>query len=201
MEAIKILYWSELSFDNVSFHPVFFFHPTLEILPFLEEKNYLNIPILIQNTNNLYDGLFYASIDKATSLGQCPVDFYKKKPIFSAKLSVPFTIFPYHPYIGEFFVLIDHKVIKNIRPQLVKDMMENCPPEPFMIENYEPSPENIKEEEIIPLIDVKEKKVKISKEEDDSTSQEKNLTYVFIICFFLVLIVVLILCFYGDLKK
>jgi len=107
-EYLKILYWTQITDDNVSFRPVFFFHPRVDILAFLEDRRYRDIPIQIRNTNGLYDGFHYATMDIATGLGACPADLDPVKPVYAATLaSLSFTLYPTAPFVGEFAVLMD----------------------------------------------------------------------------------------------
>lgn len=212
MKPIKILYWSQLSFDNNVFNPIFFFTPTLEILPILQQYNYVNIPIILQNTNGIYDGFYYVKIDKSTSLGNCPSDNDKTPPIYSVFLDCPFTIYPYKPFIGEFFITNNNQdIIDNINPQLIYDQIEIDKQTKYnlnqlnnnfnvdAIENYEfyepttgidtETPEETENPDEIDL--------------PDGCSINKKSPYIYIIisCVFLLLIIILILCFYGDLRK
>lgn len=105
-DYLEILYWSQITDDNVSFRPVFFFYPRVEILAFLEDRRYRDIPVSIRGTNGLYDGFHWATMDVATALGACPSDLDPTKPVYAATLaSASFTIYPTAPFVGEFAVL------------------------------------------------------------------------------------------------
>lgn len=212
MKPIKILYWSQLSFDNNVFNPVFFFTPTLEILPIIQQYNYLNIPIIIQNTNGIYDGFYYVKIDKSTSLGNCPSDNDKIPPIYSVSLNCPFTMYPYKSFIGEFFIANNNQeIIDNVNPQLIRDQIEIDKESKYnlnqlknnfnidAIENYEYfEPTNDTE---TPDDTESETESEIDYPKDCSINKKSSYIYIIISCVFLLLIIILILCFYGDLRK
>jgi len=213
MNPIHILYWSQLSFDNIQFTPVFFFHPTVDILPFLEEKNYLNIPILVQNTNGIYDGFYFVNIDRATNVKNVLSEYDTSYPIYSATLSCPFTIFPYEPFIGEFLIIDDQFRFSQISPSFISDTIQiekkkdenlNSLVNNFDPESIDPVCENedqIENEiegfqiETTPIPETPPPKTSSSK-----FNTQENI-YIIIICTFLAMIIILILCFYGDLQK
>jgi hypothetical protein len=91
---VSILYWAQVYSVDDTLIPVFFFHPTMEVLSFLRQRGNYNIPIQIQGTHGLYDGLHYVSIDNPTTLGRCPPNYNHDKPILAAFLNVPFTLYP-----------------------------------------------------------------------------------------------------------
>ena len=92
---VPILYWAQVYSVENTLIPVFFFHPTMEIMSYLRETgNYLHVPIRIEGTRGLYDGVHYVTIDNPTTLGRCPPNYNPEKPILAAFLTVPFTIYP-----------------------------------------------------------------------------------------------------------
>lgn len=216
MNPIHILYWSQLSFDNIQFNPVFFFHPTLDILPFLEEKNYLNIPILVQNTNGIYDGFYYVNIDRATNIKNVLSDYDTSYPIYSATLNCPFTIFPYEPFIGEFFFINDQFRFSQISPSFISDtiQIEKQKKENLdsLVNHFDPkSIESIGENKIEDETEDEIEDFQIETTPIPPTPSPKTCSpskfntqeniYIIIICTFLAMIIILILCFYGDLQK
>ncbi|NDE13983.1 hypothetical protein EBZ80_03540 [bacterium] len=171
-EYLKILYWTQITDDNVSFRPVFFFHPRVDILAFLEDRRYRDIPIQIRNTNGLYDGFHYATMDIATGLGACPADLDPVKPVYAATLaSLSFTLYPTAPFVGEFAVLMDAP-----REKKDKDVLEA-----FQPAAPTPAPPTVQQES----------------EETETACFKKSGTkyWVFVVVFFLVLILLILLCF------
>ena len=217
MKPIKILYWTQLTFDNVSFTPVFFFKPNLELLTYINQNGYFNIPIVISGTNDLYDGFGYVTMDIATMPGGCPNDFEKSSVIYSCTLTnTIFTTYPYEPFIGEF---------KLYGPEFCEpkqeEKKEEKKEEKEKDEKKEKEEKEIKEdycgcfakdkiEEFAPPKNKEKTPIKIEPEIEieketepvsliqNKPKQNYNIT---ILCVFLLIIVVLILCFYGDLKN
>jgi hypothetical protein len=99
---VPILYWAQVYSVDDTLIPVFFFHPTMEILSFLRQTGYYNVPLRIQGTRGLYDGIHYVSIDNPTKLGRCPPNYNPDQPVLAAFLNVPFTLYP--PSSGTFSI-------------------------------------------------------------------------------------------------
>ena len=210
MKPIKILYWTQLTFDNVSFTPVFFFKPNLELLTYINQNGYFNIPIFISGTNDLYDGFGYVTMDIATMPGGCPNDFEKSSVIYSCTMTnTIFTTYPYEPFIGE-FKLFDpttdtgssepKKEEKKEQEKEIKEEYCGCFAKD-KIEEFAPP----KNKEKTPIkVEPEKKEIEIEMESEpvsyiqNKPKQNYNIT---ILCVFLLIIVVLILCFYGDLKN
>jgi len=94
MKFVDILNWSQISFDNLNYFPIFFFYPTIEILSYIEQFGYQAI-ITIRQTDKIYDGRFLVqfNISQPSTINPT-VDFQTKKPIYSAIINIPFTIYP-----------------------------------------------------------------------------------------------------------
>lgn len=93
-KMVPILYWAQVYSVDDTLIPVFFFHPTMDILSYLRQRGNYNIPIRVEGTNGLYDGLHYITVDNPTTLGRCPPNYNHEKPVLAAFLDVPFTIYP-----------------------------------------------------------------------------------------------------------
>jgi hypothetical protein len=189
---MKILYWSQLTFDSNVFNPVLFFKPDLEMITYNEQFGPTSVPLLISGTNGIYDGLYYTTISKATSLGGCPPDFCSAPLVYSATLSnTSFTIYPYEPFIGEVF-LANTTEYKEEKPK--EETKENyCGCGRGGAKNIR----NESEEEL----EESYKGPKPSSTPKPTDCLQNNNVFIFIICFFLLLIIILILCFYGDLRS
>lgn len=216
MKPIKILYWTPLTFDNTKFTPVFFFKPSLEMLTFIEQHGFFNIPIIISGTNNLYDGFTYVLMDIATMPGGCPNDFQKTPVIYSCTMNdTAWTVYPYEPFTGEFTIcstLTDAEFKQPLNsakesPQEVKESYCGCfadkkKNDTELEEEYgSPVQTNQVPTDKDPISNI----VTFQKPSKEPTKPKKisvapNNT-VIIICLFLVIIIVLILCFYGDLRN
>lgn len=198
MKPIKILYWTQLTFDNTVFTPVFFFKPNLELLTYINQNGFFNIPILISGTNDLYDGFGYVTMDIATMPGGCPNDFSDSTVIYSCTMkNTVFTTYPVEPFIGEFKLfdpLLDSEFPKE-KPQEeeIKENFCGCFKKD-KIEEFAQVDKKIQEEE-------KKPELKISEPTPTEITKSTNLTVPIIICVFLLIIIVLILCFYGDLQN
>lgn len=70
---INILYWSQISSQENTTIPIFFFYPTLDFLNFINQFGSSDIPIYITG-NDLYSGLCYGCCDKTAPLGNCLYD-------------------------------------------------------------------------------------------------------------------------------
>jgi hypothetical protein len=215
MKPIKILYWTQLTYDNVQFNPVFFIKPSLEAVSYIKQYGFLNVPIIISGTNKLYDGFGYATFDIATMPGGCPNDFQPSELIYSISLrNTVFTVYPYEPFIGE---------VQIISPQMdtaIKELQKSpSPPSPTSgllpammgtgVDTFADNP-NAAVTALVPLqpppkpepsvmegySSLQKKKRKEEKEENSTTPH----SYTLILCFLLLILVVLILCFYGDLR-
>jgi hypothetical protein len=179
-EYLDILYWSQITDDNVSFRPVFFFHPRTDILAFLEDRRYRNIPVFVRNTDGLYDGFHWATMDKATGLGACPSDADPTVPVYAATLpSASFTVYPAPPFVGEFTVLMDGG-------ERVHEGFEEPVEEPPVA----PTEELFTEPPVAPIEEPQEEEA-----EDVCLRKTGNKYYAFIIVFMLVLILLIVLCF------
>lgn len=189
MKPVKILYWTQLTFDNVQFNPVFFIKPSIEFVSYIKQHGFLNVPILITGTNKLYDGFAYATFDIATMPGGCPNDFQPSTLIYSVSLrNTVFTVYPYEPFIGK--VQIINPVMEATRkeideaPSLLPAVMGTG------VDTFPTHPNAA----VTPL-------------QEDYTSPpppSKKVSphsYTLILCFLLLILVVLILCFYGDLRS
>ena len=99
---VSILYWAQVDAVDDTLIPVFFFHPTVEILSFLRQTGYYNVPIHVEGTRGLYDGVHYVRIDNPTTLGRCPPNYNPEKPVLAAFLDTPFTRYPLSP--GQFSI-------------------------------------------------------------------------------------------------
>lgn len=216
MKPIKILYWTPLTFDNVKFTPVFFFKPSLELLTFIEQHGFFNIPITISGTNNLYDGFTYVLMDIATMPGGCPNDFQKTPVIYSCTMSdTAWTVYPYEPFIGEFTICSTLTDAEFKQPEQQQGQQEEIK------ENFCGCFANKKkndgelEEDFAPPLETKSKVPQdnepisnsVSLQQPPKEPVQKPKKYVapnntvIIICLFLVIIIILILCFYGDLRN
>lgn len=91
---VSILYWAQVSSVDDTLIPVFFFHPTMDVLSFLRQRGNYNVPLYIQGTGGLYDGLHFVTIDNPTTLGRCPPNYNRDRPVLAAFLDTPFTIYP-----------------------------------------------------------------------------------------------------------
>lgn len=187
---MKILYWAQLSYNNNTFMPVFFFNPDFNIKMYTNQFGFLDVPIYINGTDGLYDGYHYATMNKATNLGGCPSDFCKEPLIFSATLNnTSFTIYPLKT--GQIF-LVNQKIVNTTFPNNTISMQTE-------MNDKNPSVnESIKENFESPSIKQNFKKSIIK--ENFSSNNFSN-SYILIICFFLLLIIIIIICFYGYLKK
>jgi hypothetical protein len=215
MKPIKILYWTPLTFDNTKFTPVFFFKPSLELLTFIEQHGFFNIPITISGTNNLYDGFTYVLMDIATMPGGCPNDFQKTPVIYSCTMSdTAWTVYPYEPFIGEFTIcstLTDAEFKQpvlgaKVSPEEIKENFCGC---------FANKKKKDLEEDFAPPLETKSKVPQdnqpisniVTFQEPPKEPVQKPKKYiapnntVIIICLFLAIIIVLILCFYGDLRN
>lgn len=185
MKAIKILYWSQITLDNTTFTPVFFFTPSLDFLTYIGKYGYLNVPISISKTNGLYDGNTFVTIDKSTSKGGYPND--DNGMIYSATLNnTEFNIYPYEPFIGE-FKIGNLNTMKVASEREIENKIETALNEPYCGCNKK---REMKEEYFF--------------KEDQMTETKKpkkktNNIYIIIFCFFLIIIIILIVCFYGEL--
>ena len=202
---MKILYWSQLTFDSNVFNPVLFFKPDLGMITYNEQFGPTSVPLLISGTNGIYDGLYYATISKATSLGGCPPDFCSAPLVYSATLpNTSFTIYPYEPFIGEVFLA--NTMVYNLQEDEKKPKEIENTKEDYCgcgggggggvkkIKNeYE---EEVEESYTGP----KPSSTPKSSPKPPDCLQNNNV-FIFIICFFLILIIILILCFYGDLRS
>jgi hypothetical protein len=94
---VSILYWAQVYSVDDTLIPVFFFHPTVDILSFLRQTGYVNVPIRIEGTRGLYDGVHYARIDNPTTIGRCPPNYNPDRPVLAAFLETPFTMYPVSP--------------------------------------------------------------------------------------------------------
>lgn len=167
-DYLKILYWTQITDDNVSFRPVFFFHPRVEILAFLEDRRYRNIPVAIRDTGGLYDGFHLATMDVATGLGACPADLDPTRPVYAATLaSVSFTIYPATP--GEFAVLMDGGGPPPTKEENVREAFEPAVETPVPAEPEET--------------------------ENACLARTSRKYWVFVVVFMLVLILLILLCF------
>jgi hypothetical protein len=185
---MKILYWAQLSYNNNTFMPVFFFNPDFNMKMYTNQFGFLDVPIYINGTNGLYDGYHYATINKATNLGGCPPDFCKEPLIFSATLNnVSFTIYPLDN--GQIFLanqqIFDTSTSSQNKTITSSAQTDEIPSESIK-ENFEHSIDDLKEKPII---------------KENFSSDNFSNSYILIICFFLLLIIIIIICFYGYLKK
>jgi hypothetical protein len=188
MKPIKILYWTQLTFDNVQFNPVFFIKPTIEAVSYIKQHGFLNVPIRITGTNKLYDGFGYATFDIATMPGGCPNDFQDSNLLYSVALrNTVFTVYPYEPFIGK--VQIIDPIIELGQKQVKKSETKKSVPA-VMGKNPDAAVN------AIPL-----REEYLSKKPDNDTPPPSPHSYTLILCFLLLILVVLILCFYGDLRS
>lgn len=213
MKPIKILYWTPLTFDNTKFTPVFFFKPNLELLTYIEQNGYFNIPITISGTNKLYDGFTYVLMDIATMPGGCPNDFHDSPVIYSCTMNdTAWTVYPYEPFIGEF------TICSPLTNSEFKQSGEQKGQQEEIKENFCGCFANKKkelEEDFAPPVQKKSKVPQddqpisniVTFQEPSKEPVQKPKKYVapnntvIIICLFLAIIIVLILCFYGDLRN
>jgi hypothetical protein len=200
---MKILYWSQLTFDSNVFNPVLFFKPDLGMITYNEQFGPTSVPILISGTNGIYDGLYYATISKATSLGGCPPDFCSAPLVYSATLpNTSFTIYPYEPFIGEVFIA--NTMVYNLqedekKPKEIENTKEDycgCGGGGGVKKIKNEYEEEVEESYTGP----KPSSTPKSSPKPPDCLQNNNV-FIFIICFFLILIIILILCFYGDLRS
>ena len=94
---IPILQWKQIYSQEDQLIPVFFFTPTLEFLNITRQypESYFHIPIYIEGTNHLYDGIVYGIADRITTVGECRSNFDNSLLIYSISLpSVSFTLYP-----------------------------------------------------------------------------------------------------------
>lgn len=91
---VPILYWAQVYSVDDTLIPVFFFHPTVEVLSFLRQRGYYNVPVTIRGTGGLYDGPRFVSIDNPTTVGRCPPNYNRDRPVLAAFLDTPFTLYP-----------------------------------------------------------------------------------------------------------
>jgi hypothetical protein len=214
MKPIKILYWTPLTFDGTKFTPVFFFKPNLELLTYIEQNGYFNIPITISGTNKLYDGFTYVLMDIATMPGGCPNDFQDSPVIYSCTMNdTAWTVYPYEPFIGEFTICSPLTTAEFKKPEQSGQQEE-------IKENFCGCFANKKkkedlEEDFAPPLETKSKVPQddepisniVTFQEPPKEPVPKPKKYVapnntvIIICLFLAIIIVLILCFYGDLRN
>uniref|UniRef100_A0A6C0K196 Uncharacterized protein n=1 Tax=viral metagenome TaxID=1070528 RepID=A0A6C0K196_9ZZZZ len=221
MKPIKILYWTQLTYDNVEFNPVFFIKPSLEAVSYIKQYGFLNVPIIISGTNKLYDGFGYATFDIATMPGGCPNDFQPTELIYSISLrNTVFTVYPYEPFIGEVQIISPEMdaAIKEIQKSppapsptsgLLPAMMgtgvdtfaDNPNAAVTALVPLQPPPEPvIKESEPVIKEGYSSLQKKKRKEEEEKINSTTPHSYTLILCFLLLILVVLILCFYGDLR-
>jgi hypothetical protein len=212
MKPIKILYWTQLTYDNVQFNPVFFIKPSLEAVSYIKQYGFLNVPIIISGTNKLYDGFGYATFDIATMPGGCPNDFQPSELIYSISLrNTVFTVYPYEPFIGK---------VQIISPEMNATIKETQKPPPLPtsglfpammgtgVDTFADNP-NAAVTALVPLQPPPEPVIKEGysslqkkkrKEEEEKVNSTTPHSYTLILCFLLLILVVLILCFYGDLR-
>jgi len=91
---MEIIRWNQVYSQTGTLIPVFFFEPDLSFLSYIHENGYMNVPIAIQGTDGLYDGVWYGTVDSPTRLGSCPPDYNSTKPILTMFIDTPFTIYP-----------------------------------------------------------------------------------------------------------
>lgn len=199
---MKILYWSQLTFDSNVFNPVLFFKPDLEMITYNEQFGPTSVPLLISGTNGIYDGLYYATISKATSLGGCPPDFCSTPLVYSATLpNTSFTIYPYEPFIGEVFLantMVYKPIPEEEKPKEIENTKEDyCGCGGGGVKKLR----NEYEEEVEESYNGPKPSTTPKATTKPSDCSENNNVFIFIICFFLILIIILILCFYGDLRS
>ena len=140
------------------------------------------------NTNGIYDGITYVTIDKAVNQGSLVIDYSSQSNIYSATLNnTIFNIYPYEPFIGE-FIIISSKVVhdseilnKEINTEKALEYYCNCKSNDKSKSNMDTTIQ----ENYVPYT---------------STDQSSNI-YIYVVCLFLVLIAILILCFYGEFNK
>jgi len=172
---MKITTWRQLSYNNTTFIPILFFIPDFEIKMFTSQNGFLNVPLLISGTGGIYDGFYFTTINEATSLGGCPVDFDDAPVFWSATLTnTSFTIYPPTPGVATLFNLPPAMASKDAPEQTAQTTKE-----PF-------EAPIIQEEGVI----------------EPAPPQENNRsnTFIYIICFFLIVIILIIACFYRCIK-
>lgn len=201
MHPLKILYWSQLSLDNITFVPVFFFQPDQKILPILRSYNFLNVPVFIQNTNGIYDGYYTINVDITTPRNNFNIDYDISKPIYAAQMDCPFTIYPYQPFIGEFSIIdtthyrptskqVEFVTKKDKDPPTLDEHKQEKEFTIQDIENFELDPHNEMKQDIM--------ETPSPKTCQKSTTYDRENIYVIIICTFFIMMIILILCFYGK---
>ena len=198
---MKILYWSQLTFDSNVFKPVLFFKPDLEMITYNEQFGPTSVPLLITKTNGLYDGLHYVTISKATSLGGCPPDFCSAPLVYSATLyNTSFTIYPYEPFIGEVFLAntMEYKPILEVEKPKEETKENYCGCGGGKVKKIR---NEYEEEEVEESYKGPNPSSTMKPTQKPPDCLQNNNVFIFIICFFLILIIILILCFYGDLRS
>jgi hypothetical protein len=122
MKFIKILNWSQITTDNINYYPVFFFHPTVDILNYIYQNGY-DVNIIIQNTNNAYDNIYLARFNIANLNQKQTIDMNSNLPLYSIILDTPFTIYPCQN--GEFTIYNQNNIIENFEEIPLNDFVNS----------------------------------------------------------------------------
>lgn len=87
---MRIETWKEI-LTPVGLRPIIFFRPSIDFMTYCKNNHYSNIPIMIQGTDGVYDGIYYVSIDIKTDKISCG----SRIPLqYAAVLNRDFTILP-----------------------------------------------------------------------------------------------------------
>jgi hypothetical protein len=189
---MKILYWTQLSIDNNQFFPVCFFHPDIDLLSYINKYGYSAL-CRIKDTN-IYDGFHWVKLDIATRFGNCPSDLDKTPILYSASLDIPFTSYPIHSGEIEISSLEEQSKMNQIMENFEHDLKKE-----IECRDEVPLDGEKDQEEIIEEFE-KEPEIEVTPESSPTTSckRQNNLTFVYILLFFLLVIIILSICFYGQ---